>query len=83
MGNEKAHYELHFLIPDDKCSEAKEGELWLASDGDDEPFLVKLSGLYSRGRLIHGTSIHGDVTGHDGENLRRILEEYARKMDES
>jgi pyrimidine deaminase RibD-like protein len=42
MGNEKAHYELHFLFPDDKVSEAKEGELWLASDGNAEPFLVNL-----------------------------------------
>jgi hypothetical protein len=42
MGNQKADYELHFLIPNDKCSAAKEGELWLASDGNAEPFLVKL-----------------------------------------
>jgi len=41
------------------------------------------SGLYSRGRLIHGRSIHGDMPGHEGENLRRTLEEYARKLDES
>lgn len=41
------------------------------------------SGLYSRGRLIHGESIHGDVPGHGGENLRRILEDHARKMDEN
>jgi hypothetical protein len=41
------------------------------------------SGLYSRGRLIHGRSIHGDVPGHEGQNLRRTLEEYARWMDES
>ena len=41
------------------------------------------SGLYSRGRLIHGLSIHGDVPGHESENLRRTLEAYARKMDES
>jgi pyrimidine deaminase RibD-like protein len=42
MGNEKAHYELHFLLPDDKSLEAREGELWLASDGNLEPLLVKL-----------------------------------------
>jgi len=41
------------------------------------------SGLYSRGRLIHGRSIHGDVPDHEGQNLRRTLEEYARRMDES
>lgn len=35
------------------------------------------SGLYSRGRLIHGRSIHGDKPGHDGEILRRMLEQYA------
>ena len=41
------------------------------------------SGLYSRGRLIHGRSIHGDAPGHEGENLRRICEELARKLDKS
>ena len=41
------------------------------------------SGLYSRGRLIHGRSIQGDVPGHGGENLRRILEDYAGRVDES
>jgi hypothetical protein len=40
------------------------------------------SGLYTDGRLIHGRSIHGDAPGHEGENLRRICEEFARKMDE-
>jgi len=40
------------------------------------------SGLYSRGVLIHGRSIHGDAPGHEGENLRQICEEIARKMDE-
>lgn len=41
------------------------------------------SGLYSRGRLIHGRSIHGDTPGHEGENLRQICEDLARKMDEA
>jgi hypothetical protein len=41
------------------------------------------SGLYSRGRLIHGRSIQGDARGHDGENLGRILVEYARNLHES
>jgi pyrimidine deaminase RibD-like protein len=42
LGNDKAHYELHFMFPDDKYSEAKEGELLLASDSNTEPFVVKL-----------------------------------------
>jgi hypothetical protein len=41
------------------------------------------SGLYSRGRLIHGKSIHGDAPGHEGENLRQVCEQLARKMDEN
>lgn len=41
------------------------------------------SALYSRGRLIHGRSVHGDTPGHDGENLRRMLGLYARKMDQN
>lgn len=41
------------------------------------------SGLYSRGRLIHGRSIHGDAPGHEGENLRRICEELVRNLDKS
>jgi hypothetical protein len=50
--------------------------------GDDEKSLgLDHSGLYSRGRLIHGRSIHGEAPGHEGENLRRICEEYARKLD--
>lgn len=40
------------------------------------------SGLYSRGRLIHGQSIHGDRAGHERENLHRFLEEYAKKMEQ-
>jgi pyrimidine deaminase RibD-like protein len=42
MGNEKAHYELHFLLSTNKLSGAKDGDFWLASDGDAEPFSVKL-----------------------------------------
>jgi hypothetical protein len=41
------------------------------------------SGLYSRGRLIHGRSIHGDNPGHEGENLRRVLEQRARELEQS
>jgi hypothetical protein len=52
--------------------------------GDDgKPLGLSHSGLYSRGRLIHGRSIHGDAPGHEGENLRRICEELARKLDKS
>ncbi|HXY11193.1 MAG TPA: hypothetical protein VEI52_25395, partial [Terriglobales bacterium] len=40
------------------------------------------SGLYSRGRLIHGRSIHGDVPGHAGENLRRVLEQHVRELEQ-
>ena len=43
LGNDKGHYELHFLFPDDKFSEMKQGELWLAKDGNDEPIRVELS----------------------------------------
>jgi hypothetical protein len=52
MGNEKAHYELHFLLPDDKCLEAEEGELWLASDWNAEPFLVTLQFVSLRFRQL-------------------------------
>lgn len=44
------------------------------------------SGLYSRGRLIHGLSIHGDALGHEGETgekMRRIMEKvFNRTMGE-
>ena len=43
LGNDKGHYELHFMFPDDKFSEMKQGELWLAKDGNDEPIVVELS----------------------------------------
>ena len=52
-------------------------------DGSGQGLGLDHSGLYSRGRLIHGLSIHGDAPGHEGENLRRIIEGYARKMAES
>jgi hypothetical protein len=39
-------------------------------------------GLYSRGRLIHGHSIHGDAPGHEGESLRQILGAFVRKMNQ-
>jgi len=40
------------------------------------------SGLYSRGRLIHGLSIHGDAPGHEGESLRESCEALIRKLGE-
>jgi hypothetical protein len=51
--------------------------------GDDgKPLGLSHSGLYSRGHLIHGRSIHGDAPGHEGENLLRIVdEELARTLD--
>jgi hypothetical protein len=39
-------------------------------------------GLYSRGRLIHGQSIQGDISGHEGEGLREMLEKYVRSLEE-
>jgi hypothetical protein len=39
-------------------------------------------GLYSRGRLIHGHSIYGDVPGHEGDNLRQICEALVKKMNQ-
>jgi hypothetical protein len=42
--------------------------------GDDGKGLgLDHSGLYSRGRLIHGLSIHLDAPGHEGEDLGTIL----------
>jgi pyrimidine deaminase RibD-like protein len=43
LGNDKGHYELHFMFPDDKFSEMKQGELLLAQDSSDEPIVVALS----------------------------------------
>jgi hypothetical protein len=40
------------------------------------------SGLYSRGRLIHGRSIHGDAPGREGENLRQICEKLVSSRTE-
>jgi hypothetical protein len=51
-------------------------------DDNDEPVGLDHSGLYSRGRLIHGTTIHGDEIGHEGEGLRRIVEKYAESLGE-
>ena len=50
-------------------------------DHDGKKMGLDHSGLYSRGRLIHGRSIHGDTPGHDGGNLRQICEKLAKKMD--
>jgi len=41
-GNNKEHYELHFMFPDDRYPQSTEGELWLCSDNRPEPFPVKL-----------------------------------------
>ena len=51
-------------------------------DRDGKEMGLDHSGLYSRGCLIHGRSIHGDTPGHEGENLRQICEKFARKMDD-
>jgi hypothetical protein len=48
---------------------------------DGERLDLSHSGLYSRGRLIHGRSIHGDAPGHESENLRRICEVLANNRD--
>jgi hypothetical protein len=45
-------------------------------------YLDDQKGLYSRGRLIHGHSIHGDAPGHEGESLRQICEALVRKMNQ-
>jgi hypothetical protein len=51
-------------------------------DDNDEPVGLSHSGLYSRGHLIHGTTIHGDEIGHEGEGLGAILEKYTEGLDE-
>lgn len=38
-------------------------------------------GLYSRRRLIHGLSIHGDAPDSKGEKLEQILEAVVRKLE--
>jgi|ERR1019366_1180965 hypothetical protein len=50
-------------------------------DEDGKEMGLDHSGLYSRGRLIHGQSIHGDAPGHEGENLRRVCEALTRQLD--
>ena len=51
-------------------------------DDGGQPCALDYSGLYSRGRLIHGYSIHGDAPGHEGQNLRHLCEELARKLND-
>jgi len=51
-------------------------------DNDNQPVGLDHKGLYSRGRLIHGTTIHGDEIGREGEGLRRIVEKYAESLGE-
>jgi|ERR1700723_2784983 hypothetical protein len=51
-------------------------------DDDGKDVGLDHMGLYSRGRLVHGLTIHGDAPGHEGENLRQICEELVKKMDQ-
>jgi hypothetical protein len=51
-------------------------------DGNNQPLGMDHMGLYSRGRLVYGHSIHGDAPGHEGENLRKVCEEVVKKMEE-
>jgi len=53
---------------------------YLDDDGDGVGLDHK--GLYSRGRLIHGRSLHGDAPGHEPENLRQVCEVLARNMNQ-
>jgi hypothetical protein len=39
-------------------------------------------GLYSRGRLIHGQSSHGDFPGHEGEGLRQMVDPAEISLEE-
>ena len=48
--------------------------------GDGNGVGLDHKGLYSRGDLIHGHSIHGDVPGNEGENLRQICEALVKNM---
>lgn len=51
-------------------------------DKDGQACSLDHIGLYSRGRLVHGHSIHGDTREHEGESLRQICEELSKKMNE-
>lgn len=51
-------------------------------DENGRPCGIDHSGLYSRGRLIHGLSIHCETPGHEGERVRQICELVMREMDE-
>jgi hypothetical protein len=51
-------------------------------DDDDQACGLDHHGLYSRGKLIHGQSVHGDVPGHEGERLRELLKAYTRPDEE-
>ena len=51
-------------------------------DDDGKDMGLDHSGLYSRGRLIDGKSIHGDTPGHEGEKLRQICEALVKRMSE-
>lgn len=39
------------------------------------------SGLYCGGRLIHGLSLDGDAPGHEGENMRRLIDKIESYVD--
>ncbi len=41
-GNNKEHYELHFMFPDKNYPQNKEGEFWLHSDNRPESYPVKV-----------------------------------------
>lgn len=51
-------------------------------DDNGQPFGLDHIGLYSRGRLIHGRSIHMCIPGHEGESLRGTLDKLARHFEE-
>jgi len=51
-------------------------------DGEGNGVGLDHKGLYSRGSLIHGHSIHGDAPGHEGESLRQIFEALVEKMNQ-
>src|ERR1039458_1756121 len=51
-------------------------------DDTGQPRGLDHGGLYSRGRLMHGHSILGDAPGHEGQNLRHLCGELARKLND-
>jgi hypothetical protein len=51
-------------------------------DDDGKGIGLDHSGLYSRGRLIHGLSIHLDAPGHEGENLAKMMGRFIKHLNE-